>query len=238
MKKNKDFQPLIAAVETSGRYGSAALAAGSRLLGEIRFSEVMRHSAELFTSIDTLLKQFGKQAQEIEQVHISIGPGSFTGLRIAAAFAKTMHFANKCRIITVDTLDVLAANLNNPEKYKRIGTILDAKRGQFFAAAYESDGKTGYKKIFDDCLITAQDFIEKCANSEPISLLGEGLVYYRDSFNSAGVNFLDEKYWWPAAAKVHQLGWQKAIQNQFADPIAFEPIYLRQPDVGKSRLQN
>ncbi|MFA5554408.1 MAG: hypothetical protein WDA68_07635, partial [Phycisphaerae bacterium] len=128
------------------------------------------------------------------------------------------------------------ANLSSPEKYKRIGTILDAKRGLFFAAAYESDGETGYKKIFDDCLITAEDFLEKCKNSEPISLLGEGLVYYRDSFKTHGVNFLDEKYWWPTAAKVHQLGWQKALQDHFADPIALEPIYLRQPDFGKSRL--
>lgn len=237
MNKNKKSEPIIIAVETSGRYGSAALAQGSQFLKEVRFSSAMKHSAELLAVIEKMLNDFGKKPEQIEQVYISIGPGSFTGLRIAVAFAKTMFLANKCKIAAVDTLDVIASNITEPEKYKRIGTILDAKRGQFFAAAYELENGNKYRKTLDDCLITAGDFLEKNVNSEPIWLLGEGLVYYRDNFKTDGVNFLDEQYWWPKASRVHQLGCEKAQDNLFEDAYSLQPFYLRQPQLGKSPLQ-
>ena len=85
--------------------------------------------------------------EEIEQIYISVGPGSFTGLRIAVTLAKTMHLASAAKIVAVDTLDVIAANINDyikeqtngfPEK---IATIIDAKRGQFFIAVYQRNSK-------------------------------------------------------------------------------------------------
>ena len=76
-------KPLILAVETSGRYGSVALGAGSELLAERSFTGQMRHSAELFGAIRHLLSDFGRRPCDIEHVYISIGPGSFTGLRLS-----------------------------------------------------------------------------------------------------------------------------------------------------------
>jgi tRNA threonylcarbamoyl adenosine modification protein YeaZ len=238
MNKNKKSEPIIIAVETSGRYGSAALAQGSQFLKEVRFSSAMKHSAELLAVIEKMLNDFGKKPEQIEQVYISIGPGSFTGLRIAVAFAKAMFIANQSKIIAVNTLDVIAANIEELGKHKKIGTILDAKRGQFFAAAYELEGTNKYKKTLNDCLITADEFIKKCADSQnPMWLLGEGLVYYRDNFKTDGINFLDEQYWWPKASKVHQLGCEKAQDNLFEDAYSLQPFYLRQPQLGKSPLQ-
>ncbi len=241
MNKNNSANPLIVAVETSGRYGSIAIAEGGRVLEEVAFSGAMRHSAELLGTIKDSLANFGKKSSQIEQVYISVGPGSFTGLRIAVTFAKTMHLANNCRIIAVDTLDVIASNITNASQYERIGTILDAKRGQFFAATYElkktAEGIMQYEKTLDDCLMTAAEFIEKSVDTEkPIWLLGEGLVYYQDKFKTEGVEFLDEQYWWPKASKVHTLGWSKACRGEFADPFTLQPLYLRQPQFGKSRL--
>ncbi len=106
MKKN-----LILAVETSGRVGSVAIATGRQLLAEVRLSGPMKHSAELFPAIRTLLDRFGRTPEEIEQVYISVGPGSFTGLRIAVTLAKAMRLAGSAKIVSVDTLDVIAANV-------------------------------------------------------------------------------------------------------------------------------
>ena len=103
--------PLILAVETSGRLGSVALAQGDKLLSETSFSGPMRHSAEIFPAITDLLSKFDKKPDQIEQVYISAGPGSFTGLRIAVTFAKTLALANGAKIVAVDTLDVIAANV-------------------------------------------------------------------------------------------------------------------------------
>jgi tRNA threonylcarbamoyl adenosine modification protein YeaZ len=145
--------PLILAIETSGRLGSVALAQGDKLLSESRFSGPMRHSAEIFPAVTDLLSRFSKKPDQIEHVYISVGPGSFTGLRIAVTFAKTMALANNSKIVAVDTLDCIAANvidfappsplpqLNTQHSTlntdDRLAVILDAKRGQFFIAVYE-----------------------------------------------------------------------------------------------------
>ena len=154
--ENKMTQnPLILAVETSGRIGSVAIAAGQQLLAETTFSAPMKHSAEIFPAACALLTRFGRKPKEIEHIYISVGPGSFTGLRIAVTLAKTMHLANATKVVAVDTLDVIAANVIDPaaettsdesqassiehriSSIEKIATILDAKRGQFFIAVHQ-----------------------------------------------------------------------------------------------------
>jgi len=140
---------MILAVETSSRIGSAALALGPRLLEERRFSTPMQHSSELIPLINGLLRGHGYAPADIGQIHIGIGPGSFTGLRVAVTLAKTMHLANGVQIATVDSLDVVAANLSDTAMEQietlderitipeRIVPLFDAKRGQFYASVYQ-----------------------------------------------------------------------------------------------------
>lgn len=232
-------EPLILSVETSGRMGSVAIAIGERILAETAFSAPLRHSAEIFPAIHSLLSRCNRKPAQIGHTYISIGPGSFTGLRIAAALAKTMHLAVAAKVVAVDTLDVIAANAADYLKtvpdgrtpINRIAAILDAKRGQFFIAAYRRIGEQ-WEKTLSDCLMTASQFLERFAAGEPVWLLGEGLLYYKDKFMADGVHFLDEAYWNPTAAKVHSLGWKLALQGQFADPLTLTPTYLRRPDIG------
>jgi len=250
---------LILAVETSAPIGSVAIAAGRQLLAEATFSGPMRHSSEIFPAIRGLLERFDRKPKDIEHIYISIGPGSFTGLRIAVSIAKIMHLANSVKIVAVDTLDVIAANAADyirQEKtdVEKIAVILDAKRGQFYIAVYQrtSDGRQAtadrcpaeshgiWKKIFPDSLMTAAQFLDRFSGkSGPVWLLGEGLVYYADKFKpvpsgvegAEGIHFFDEQYWTPRAAKVHLLGYEMSLKGQFADPVTLQPAYLRCPDV-------
>jgi tRNA threonylcarbamoyladenosine biosynthesis protein TsaB len=247
--------PLILALETSSRIGSVAIATAGEILAQTVFSGPLRHSVEIFPAINGLLDRFSRKPHQIQQIYISAGPGSFTGLRIAATLAKTMHLAFRSKIVTVDTLDVIAANAVNlvsldetdiaiPELEPGIGNkvaaVLDAKRGQFFIAVYgrqQSEKGTIWAKIVPDTLMTAHEFLERFAGcEEPVWLLGDGLVYYRDKFKADSIRFLGEKYWSPRAAKVHFLGWQKAKHKQFADPLTLIPNYLRKPDVTLKKL--
>lgn len=264
-------KPLILAVETSSRTGSVAVARGKELLAETTFSGPMKHSAEIFPAMGELMRRFDLTPGKIEHVYIAIGPGSFTGLRIATTLAKSMHLANGARIVAVDTLDAIAANLidytrppdlsaichsgpsghdanRHAESVKRIAAILDAKRNQFFIAAYERAGRASatadegtkrtatsdgvWVKVAQDCLMTAAQFVARFSESgRPIWLLGDGLLYHRDKFQAQGMYLLDERYWSPRASKVHLLGWRKAVAGQFADPVTLQPTYLRKPNV-------
>jgi len=250
-KTDRPNQPLLLALETSGRLGSVALAKGDKLLAETSFTAPLRHSAEVFPAIAALLDKFNHKPRQIRHIYISIGPGSFTGLRIAATIAKSMHLAyNSIKIVAVDTLDVIAANIIDfvagsgrqtpvPEK---IAVILDAKRGRFFTAVYKHTTKADssrnplsaisypLSKIAPDSLMTSQQFLDSFASSaSPLGLLGEGLVYYKDKFTADGIYFFDQKYWTPGAAKVHLLGRLLARENHFADPLTLTPAYLHNP---------
>ena len=246
---------LILAVETSSRIGSVALARGAELLAETTFSAPLKHSAEIFPAIRSLLDQYDLNPGQIEHIYISCGPGSFTGLRIATTIAKIMHLAHSVKIVTVDTLDVVAANVINlfsdntlsasnhklpAMSAERIAAVLDAKRGQFFIAGYERDtdheqystGQAIWKKVLPDCLMTTLQFLDRFAcEAKPIWLLGDGLLYYKDKFQANGVHFFDEMYWSPGAGKVLLLGRQMALKEQFADALTLTPNYLRKPDV-------
>jgi len=229
-------RPLSLSVETSGRLGSVAIALGRRLLGKRCFSGPMRHSAELFGAASELLGECGKIPSQIEHVYVSAGPGSFTGLRIAVTLAKTMCLAGGVKVVAVDTLDVIAENASdciNQGSFEdgTIAAIIDAKRGQFFVAVYRNNNGQ-WTKSTSDCLMTAAQFIDNFAGkSECIRLLGEGLVYYKDRFRADGIEFFDERYWYPTAEKVHFLGWQSARKGRFSDPLRLLPNYLRRPDV-------
>lgn len=236
---------LILAIETSSRIGSVAIATGRQIIAESILSGPMKHSAELFPEIRALLDRFGRKSTEIEQVYISIGPGSFTGLRIAVTLAKAMHLANSTKIIAVNTLDVIAANvmnLNSPGHERQessielIAPILDAKRGQFYTAVYQKTQRaiqnTKYVKILQDSIMTADEFLQKFACSrKPIWLFGDGLVYHKDRFKNDGIRFFNEEFWSPRASKVHQLGWEKAQSGEFSDPLPLIPNYLMRPNV-------
>jgi len=266
--------PLILAVETSSRTGSVAIALGENLLAETKFAGPSRHSAELFPSICHLLDRFSRKPDQIEHIYISVGPGSFTGLRIAVTMAKTMSLANAAKIVAVDSLDVAAANIPlliehrlsadlsgvlssvalakeeaqaksetsakaEAPSIENLAVVVDAKRNQFFIAVYQKTQQsqivnqpTGYEKIVPDSLMTSDEFLEKfAAPDQPIWLLGDGLLYYKDKFKSAGIRFFDEQYWSPRASKVHLLGWQLALAGRFSDPLTLTPNYLLRLDI-------
>lgn len=234
--------PLVLAVETSGRIGSVALAEGKKILAETTFSAPLRHSAEIFPAISDILKRFNRNPQEIRQIYISVGPGSFTGLRIAVTLAKTMSLANAAKIIAVDTLDIIAANVDDyiKESSERIATILDAKRGRFFIAVYQrnsqsikqTENSSTWEKIIPDSLLTSSQFLEQFTrDKQTIWLLGDGLLYHRDKFQADNVRFMDQKYWSPRASNLLLLGWEKALKNKFEDPLTLTPNYLLRPDI-------
>ena len=256
---NMSKELCILAVETSSRIGSVALAVGDEILAENVFSGPMRHSVEILPSIITMLNHAGKKPYQIEHIYISGGPGSFTGLRIAVTLAKALHLAVKTKIVQVDTLDVIASNLddyqaNNIDAGSRggnretfigkIATILDAKRGQFYIAVYQhnnvEDETKGdyptfvenYKKVQSDSLMSSSEFLSRFTSvRKPIWLLGDGLLYNKDKFKAEGICFLDQNYWSPHANKVYKLGRQMALNSMFADPVNLTPFYLNRPNV-------
>ena len=243
-KSEITYKNCALALETSGRLGSVAIGYDKKLSDEKIFLAPLRHSAELFDSIIELLGKYSKKANQIDYVFISIGPGSFTGIRISVTVAKMMALAAQSKIAAVNTSDAMALNVDpaplnikkmNKERcgvddssIRKIATVIDAKREQFFIAAFERKNDS-WEKILPDCMMTAEQFKEKF-NGEPIWLLGEGLLYYAKKFETANIKILDKKYWSPRAGNVLKIGSQMAAEGKFCDPVGLVPFYLRRPE--------
>ncbi len=215
------------ALETSGRLGSVAVGYDNKLSDEKYFLAPLRHSTELFDSIIALLGKSGKKANQINNIYISIGPGSFTGIRISVTVAKMMALAAQSKIVAVKTSDAMALNTEDGG-IKKIATIIDAKREQFFFFFFERKNSR-WEKILPDCMMTAEQFKKKF-DSEPIWLLGEGLLYYSKKFETANIKILDKKFWSPRASNVFKIGSQSAAEGKFSNPVSLVPFYIRRPE--------
>ena len=180
--------------------------------------------------------------------------------------AKTMHLANSVQIVTVDSLDVVAANLSDasegsseprdtaisipdtdcrpvrrqtwsvlcqPSTGGSDGSLRSPQTGGGEEPGYRIPGPNNdlWHKIAPDSLMTAQEIIDGFAGSDRLGLVGDGLFYHRDQFETDRTIVLPERYWSPRAANVWRLGYQKAQAGRFDDPLALTPFYLRGPEV-------
>ena len=132
----------ILAIETSGPRGGIALAEGGadplsppRIVQEVRLAEGLRHGRDLVLAAKEACERAGWDARGIPLVAVSIGPGSFTGIRIAVVVAKFLALETGAKIVAVPSFRALAANA--PAEKQRIVTIVDAKRGGLFASIFE-----------------------------------------------------------------------------------------------------
>ncbi|OQY07483.1 MAG: tRNA (adenosine(37)-N6)-threonylcarbamoyltransferase complex dimerization subunit type 1 TsaB [Planctomycetales bacterium 4572_13] len=226
-------EKLIIAIETSGRVGSAAIGRGNELISDISFSGFMKHSAELHCTLEKLLHQANASPDDVEQCYITAGPGSFTGLRIAVTAAKMFYFTQKAQIIAADSMDVIAESASRyaadtGQTVDCIATILDAKKDLFYAAVFDRVDES-WKKCLGTGLFSVEQLLDwlETNKKKDVGLLGEGLVYYAEKFKAPFTHLLDESYWSATAAGLFRVGRRMATEEQFADPFALTPRYIR-----------
>jgi tRNA threonylcarbamoyladenosine biosynthesis protein TsaB len=124
----------ILAIETTTFTGSLAICAGDRLVGEARLPEGSRSAQSLAPAIQSLLANHAWAIGSLQLIAVVQGPGSFTGLRVGVATAKTLAYALGSEVIGIDTLEVLAAQAGPTPG--RIYPVVDAQRQQLFTAGF------------------------------------------------------------------------------------------------------
>jgi tRNA threonylcarbamoyladenosine biosynthesis protein TsaB len=133
-----DGHPLLLAVETSCGTASAALLRGEEVLSEEQAAAGRSGAEGLLPCVDAVLRQAEVTLKSVEAFAISIGPGSFTGLRVGVATLKGLAFGTELPIAPVPTLAVLARAA--PGARDPVVALVDARRGELYAAAYRLEG--------------------------------------------------------------------------------------------------
>ena len=204
---------MLLAVETSGSLGSIAVTDGSNLLAErVLASGGVRHAQSLVTEVDKLLR-------ELSLKPVSIGPGSFTGLRVGLVFAKTFAWLNQSHLVAVDTLRVIAQQA--PDEEALVTALVDAQRGEVFAGTYQVDTVSGCRQLIDRIHVTGQDTLP-----QDHILTGPGLIKLRPELATSH-RLLAESCWQPRASTIARLGTDMVSRQEFSIPEILEPVYVR-----------
>jgi tRNA threonylcarbamoyladenosine biosynthesis protein TsaB len=220
----------ILILETSGRHGSAALADARGMLETRRLAGRMRHAGELLPAIREMLARQGWQSTRLTDVFVSVGPGSFTGLRVGVTVARTLAWSVKLRVVAVPTLDVVARNALAADPVpSRAAVLFDAKRGQVYAATFECDAGSGQCRTIRDAHL-ADPWSLLAACPRPLAVLGEGVAYHREAIADSGARVLDEALWWPTPEGVYRVGLELAGANRYTPGADLLPFYIRRPE--------
>ena len=224
----------ILALETSAKAVSAAVSENGRILASGYQDTGLTHSRTLMPIVEHILKNTDLKLSDMDAIAVAVGPGSFTGLRIGAATAKGFALALDKPIVAVPTLDALAYNVFETNKF--ICPIMDARRNQVYAAFYMwENGKL--IRLTDHMAESIERVIEIAEMLEhEVIFLGDGVPVHRERLEqNPAFLFAPAHCNMQRASAVATLGAIMAEEGLAKPGNAFELIYLRKSQAERER---
>lgn len=209
------------ALETSTRLGSVAVGAEGRVLAESVLSVQATYSETVLDEAARLLDRAGVRAAELEGVVVGAGPGSFTGVRIAASLAKGLCFANDLPLYAYSSLRGVAASVGN----RRVCVLFDARRQEVYAAAFAEGAAAG--SSLGPVVAPVEELL---VGLDPLSewvFAGDGAVLHRRLIEDRGGRVLPAHLAVPRASALLWLAETAPEDGVVADRGLWEPEYVR-----------
>jgi len=208
----------VLAVDTSTMAGGVALVENAHVVGESLLDVRTTHSERLMLAIDRVLADAGWEATQLDGLAVTVGPGSFTGLRIGLAAVKGLALALGCPVAPVPTLDAMAAGF--PWAARPVCAVLDARKGELYASLFRWDGAL-MQREWDYLAVSPEDLAARIV--EPVIGVGSGA----DLVASALMTVARPVRRGPCAAVVGWLGVDRLRRGETVTPEALVPMYLR-----------
>ncbi len=223
----------ILAFDTSSETLSVAVADGERVLWSEELTSIARHSDSLAPRIEHALGQARLQPRSLDLIAVGVGPGSFTGLRIGLVTAKMLAWALQKKMVGVSSLE--AAARSRWRSALRVAAIVDAKRGNLYAAVYEKKS-SGVRSVRKPALVEASRWIDTLRG--PLLVTGSGVTAYRELLTKAAERRrfdLDPEPAKPLAVYVAEAARERAGKKKYDDPEKLLPDYLQAKDCNVTR---
>ena len=222
---------LILNIETSTAVCSVALGKDGELLAYKENKEGMNHATHLTVFIDCILKENNLTANNLDAIAVSMGPGSYTGLRIGVSTAKGLCYGSNLPLIAVNTLQAMTVPLLKDKSIiSQLGNIeasvfcpmIDARRMEVYMAFY-SYKNVELRKVAAE-IIDEESFVSDLAKNK-IVFFGDGSAKCQSSLQSQNAIFVDNIT--PTAIGMLELSETKFKAEAFEDVAYFEPFYLK-----------
>ena len=212
----------ILAWETSELAGGVAAANDDKVLAEIDLEPSRRSAQSLAPAIRDLLAQVGWKPREVNLVATTVGPGSFTGLRVGVATAKAFAYAAGAEVLGISTLDAVAAAA--PPDVEKLSVGVDAQRGDVVTQAFQRDASGEFEPLNEARLMPAAEWLAAlppgfAVSGPALRKLGGGVP--------SGIQVLPAELWSPKAAQVARLAYRDYHVGRRDDLWRLLPVYSR-----------
>jgi tRNA threonylcarbamoyladenosine biosynthesis protein TsaB len=215
---------IILQIETATQSCSAAIAIDGKTIAVKEQVAQNIHAGSLTLFIEEVMLLASLNYAELDAIAVSMGPGSYTGLRIGVSTAKGLCFALDKPLIAIDTLKMMASGYldANPDYRGLVCPMIDARRMEVFSAIY--DGDLGLQIPIDARIITSESFSETLEHDK-VAFIGDGAMKCAEVLQNKNASFFGENY--NSATNMSKLAHQNFLENRFVDVAYFEPYYLK-----------
>ncbi len=232
-------------METSSRTGSVGLGIGGELVRSLPLGPSGRCAAELVGRLDELLNPDALRPTDVTDVYVSVGPGSFTGLRVGITVARTLgQMIPSLRLVAVPTPLAIAENISQMD-WKHLGVLLSGKEKIVHATLLKRGEVTGGGKGAGGSVVEPRSRLASVEElfpetpgdcgaggwPRPLVLTGEALGFFRDTEWPEDVRVVDESLWLPTAEGVWRAGRRLAEEGKGITAWRnLLPVYARRPE--------
>lgn len=222
------MKDLIAGLDCTGESFSVAVCRDGVCLAESGGFTPRSHLRLFFPALVECLQRLELALSDLETLAVTVGPGSFTGVRLGVVTARTVAQVHGCRLVPVDTLEALAMNALGSEM---VFAGLDARRGEIFGAFFDTTGERP-QRLSSDCVFTPPECLEALRERCCRVAVGSAVQRYASVLGQcAGICLLPALMSQVRGAQVAQLGIWKAQEGDIVQPLELNPLYLRAAEV-------
>jgi tRNA threonylcarbamoyladenosine biosynthesis protein TsaB len=226
---------LFLGIDTSSTAGTVAVTSPDKVLAEWTLEVDRTHARRLLPHIQWMLRESGLCFGDIQGIAVTLGPGSFTGVRIGMTTAKTLALVSGKPLVGIPTLEVLAGNVSHA-----VGLLcpaLDARRGEVYWALFRRGDSGETERLSDDRVCTPDTLLETVPG--PALFLGSGASVYGDRFLSvAGHRVVAQPEQNQVRASVLcRLARESFKAHGGTSPSELEAIYVRPSDAERNRTR-
>lgn len=212
----------ILLIDTSTATLSVALSEGGQVVQERICTEPRQQASLTAPLVKEVLDAAGLTVADCDAVCVSKGPGSYTGLRVGVSTAKGLCFGAGVPLLSVGTLDVLAAKgMAGPDRPSHIVPMIDARRMEVYTAVFSPEGKQ--LTPVEAKIIGPESFADELAQG-PVLFIGDGALKCREVLTSPNAFFREAA---PLASAMAPLAEAAYQEKRFEDLAYFEPFYLK-----------
>lgn len=212
---------LILNIDTALEIASVCLAKEKQVLQFSVNENQKEHSSWLHNSIAKLMQKAGYDMKELSAVAVSIGPGSYTGLRVGLAAAKGFCYALQIPLIAVNTLKLVAFAAKE-EAVDLICPMIDARRMEVFTTIYD---KNFVEKIPRQAMVLDENSFTSLLSTNKILFCGNGVPKLKPFVSNSHASFSAST---ADASHLAQLTYSLFVNKEFASLVYSEPLYLKE----------